>query len=362
MAEPPSPYDFHVAIICALSIEHDAVEDIFDRFWEDEERAPVMIQKAPNDTNVYTTGKIGQHNVVVAHMANYGISSSAGVAANLRHTFPAVRVAFIVGVCGGVPKNKSDNIFLGDVIISTGIVEYGLGRQRTHELQPINPLGRAHQHEELQAYLEQMMGRRGTLLLQKRTVQYLADPSPTPEQTKPQYPGIDRDNLFVSTHPHKHHKHGECGQCDKCLDDNDIPCEDSEILDCAKLGCHQLARERKNPATRESTAAIDRSMTKPEPRVHFGRIGTADSVMKSGTRRDELAGKYDLIAFEMEGAGAWTKLPCFIIKGVCDYSDSHKSKEWQPYAAATAAACLKAFLDTWRGVASRRDTVVMPSK
>jgi hypothetical protein len=36
--------------------------------------------------------------------------------------------------------------------------------------------------------------------------------------------------------------------------------------------------------------------------------------------------------------------PCLVIRGICDYADSHKNKRWQPYAAATAAACAKELL------------------
>jgi nucleoside phosphorylase len=49
----------------------------------------------------------------------------------------------------------------------------------------------------------------------------------------------------------------------------------------------------------------------------------------------------------MEGAGICGNLPCVVIKGVCDYVDSHKNKLWQKYAALTAAACVKAFLEYW---------------
>jgi nucleoside phosphorylase len=49
----------------------------------------------------------------------------------------------------------------------------------------------------------------------------------------------------------------------------------------------------------------------------------------------------------MESAGVWDNFPCVVIKGVCDYADSHKNKKWQGYAAATAAACMKAFLKEW---------------
>jgi len=69
--------------------------------------------------------------------------------------------------------------------------------------------------------------------------------------------------------------------------------------------------------------------------------------MKSGEDRDEIAVREKVIGFEMEGAGVWDEFPCVIIKGVCDYADSHKNKKWQGYAAATAAACMKAFLKEW---------------
>jgi len=66
--------------------------------------------------------------------------------------------------------------------------------------------------------------------------------------------------------------------------------------------------------------------------------------MKSGEDRDEIAARDGVIAFEMEGAGVWENFPgSLVIKGVCDYADSHKNKRWQGYAAATAAAVTKAF-------------------
>ena len=36
--------------------------------------------------------------------------------------------------------------------------------------------------------------------------------------------------------------------------------------------------------------------------------------------------------------------PCLVIRGICDYADSHKNRTWQPYAAATAAAYAKELL------------------
>jgi len=69
--------------------------------------------------------------------------------------------------------------------------------------------------------------------------------------------------------------------------------------------------------------------------------------MKSGEDRDAIARQTGVIGFEMESAGVWDVFPCVVIKGACDYADSHKTKVWQRYAAATAAACMKAFLGHW---------------
>lgn len=78
--------------------------------------------------------------------------------------------------------------------------------------------------------------------------------------------------------------------------------------------------------------------------IFVGVVGSGDAVMKSGVDRDRIAAEHEIIAFETEGAGLWDEVPCIVVKGVCDYADSHKNKRWQPYAAATAAAAVKALL------------------
>jgi hypothetical protein len=46
----------------------------------------------------------------------------------------------------------------------------------------------------------------------------------------------------------------------------------------------------------------------------------------------------------MEAAGLMINYSCLVIRGICDYGDSHKNKEWQEYAAAVAAAYAKELL------------------
>jgi hypothetical protein len=67
--------------------------------------------------------------------------------------------------------------------------------------------------------------------------------------------------------------------------------------------------------------------------------------MKDAVTRDRLAHELDIICFEMEAAGLMDILPCLPIRGICDYSDSHKAKDWQKYAAAVAAAYAREFLE-----------------
>lgn len=54
--------------------------------------------------------------------------------------------------------------------------------------------------------------------------------------------------------------------------------------------------------------------------------------------------KADVLCFEMEAAGIVKGWPCLVVRGICDYSDSHKNDAWQNFAAATAAAYAKDLL------------------
>ena len=128
--KPRSRDDFEIAIICALQHEAEAVEGIFDAFWEDD----ALLPKATKDPNAYTLGKIGVHNVVLAHMPGMGKRNAASLAAFLSSSFTYIRLGLVVGICGGVPFTKEgEKISLGDVIISTSVVQTDFGRQYQDE-------------------------------------------------------------------------------------------------------------------------------------------------------------------------------------------------------------------------------------
>ncbi|KAE9566183.1 hypothetical protein CGMCC3_g17647 [Colletotrichum fructicola] len=75
----------------------------------------------------------------------------------------------------------------------------------------------------------------------------------------------------------------------------------------------------------------------PPTRLFSGLL-SANQVMKNAEIRDELSAERGVLCFEMEAAGLMNHFRCLVIRGICDYSDSHKNKEWQGFAAMVAAA------------------------
>lgn len=125
---PQHPYEFEVAIICALPREADAVEALFDETYD---KASRLYGVQQGDANVYTNGRIGPHNVVLCYLPGMGKGSAASAASSLRVSYPSVQLALLAGICGGVPLIVSNgtSVLLGDVILSDRVIEYDFGRQ-----------------------------------------------------------------------------------------------------------------------------------------------------------------------------------------------------------------------------------------
>ena len=87
-----------------------------------------------------------------------------------------------------------------------------------------------------------------------------------------------------------------------------------------------------------------RTEDEDNPAVHYGIVASANTLMKDALIRDKIAKEHDVLCFKMEAARLINNFPCLVIRGICDYSDSHKNKEWQGYAAMAAAAYAKDLL------------------
>ncbi|KAI3570625.1 nucleoside phosphorylase domain-containing protein [Fusarium oxysporum f. sp. albedinis] len=273
--QPSRPEDrrgFEIAIFCALPLEADAIEALFDYYWDS--NGP-SFRKAAHDPNSYLTGVIGCHNVVLIRMPGIGKVPAAAAASNCRASFPNVKIALVVGVCGVVPfKGNGEEIVLGDVVISEGIIQYDFGRRLPGQFipkeGPLDSLGRPNQ--EIRGVLAQAKGIKGRQLLVSEMTRYLSILGQNSD-LRAEYPGVAYDRLFEASYRHS-----------------------KDQKSCEQVGCDgKLVPRRRLQATGPN----------PAPAIHFGLMASGDSVMKSGEDRDREVEARDIVAFEMEGAGVW---------------------------------------------------------
>ncbi|RAH47431.1 purine and uridine phosphorylase, partial [Aspergillus brunneoviolaceus CBS 621.78] len=321
---------FEIGLITALPLEARAIIGLLDELYIGKDT--VAYARDPADLNAYTAGRIGRHDVILMHMPRMGITSGAAVAMNALTGFPALKLILLVGICGGMPLASDETeIVLGDVIISRNIVQTNFGRQFPDGFvikSDVESTFRGPSHSIL-SFLAKIEACTDTC--ERRMSEHLASLLELPEFGNSQYPGPIKDRLFPADYIHRHHNAQDC-ECAR----GDGACVAARTASCEELGCQSdllIPRQRLQCQSGQS------------PVIHLGAFSSSDAVIKSGWHRDQIAKAANVIAFEMEGAGIWNFLPTVIVKGVCDYADSHKNKAWQRYAAATAAACAKILVE-----------------
>jgi nucleoside phosphorylase len=303
-----NPNDYTVGWICAITTEYVAAQEFLD----EEHEGPEYV--SPNDTNHYTLGKIGKHNVVIAVLPDneYGKSSAASVARDMLHSFPNVRIGLMVGIAGGAP-GKHD-IRLGDIVVSSagngkgGVFGYDFGK--AIQGRDFQETGLLNQPPTLLrttvSGLKARYERKGHQLAE--TTNMILEKNPR-LRGKYKQPETGADRLFKSEVTHD--------------------------LSCAAICSDDVSNLVLRP---------ERTEDKDNPAIHYGLIASADRLMKDASARDRLSEEKEVLCFEMEAAGLMNHFPCLVIRGICDYSDSHKNKEWQGYAAMVAAAYAKDLL------------------
>ncbi|KAL4871340.1 hypothetical protein BDV12DRAFT_206512 [Aspergillus spectabilis] len=309
--------DYTVAWICALPLEMAAAKIMLDK------THPTLPQPE-TDHNAYRLGNVGSHNVVVACLPSgvYGVTSAAVVLAQMLPTFPFLRFALMVGIGGGVPNQNTD-IRLGDVVVSMptatsgGVIQYDHGKTlddgRLHRTGSLNKPPR-----NLLAAISQI---RSDIMVEGSQIpkirKDIAELLHQCQESHEQFRRPAKDWLFKSDYDHR-----------------------SGIPDCSLCDESQLVVR----TPRETN----------EPMIHYGLIASGNRVMKDARTRDAIAKELEILCFEMEAAGLMDQLPCLVVRGICDYSDSHKHKEWQGYAAFVSAAYAKLLLSTVPAVATGR--------
>lgn len=308
-----NPEDYAVGWICAVTTEYVAAQ----AFLDEKHDGPAYLP--PHNKNDYTLGRIGKHNVVVSVLpiGEYGTSSAARVAEDMMHSFPNIRIGLMVGIGGGVPSQKHD-VRLGDIVVGiprngqSGVLQYDFGK--TIQGQSFQPTGFLDQPPTLLRAavngLEAQYESEGHQL--DDAVDKILKKKPR-LRNKYQRPDPASDRLYRSQIVHS--------------TDSGLPC----AITCGDDPSCLVSRS-------------PRTEYEDNPAIHYGLIASSNQLMKDAFIRDRLAAQKDVLCFEMEAAGLMNHFPCLVIRGICDYADSHKNKNWQGYAAMVAAAYAKDLL------------------
>jgi ankyrin repeat domain-containing protein 50 len=300
--------DYLVGWICALPIEVAAAKATLDCIHHN-------IPPDPNldDNNNYILGSLQGHNVVLAYpnFGVYGETSVADVATQLHVSFKSVRFNLMIGIAGGVPDTTED-IRLGDLVVSKstagwpGVVQYDVNEERAED-QFIR--GRALDEPTPLLLTATRKAETAAIFDESQMAQYISEIVWKDPATFA-HPGPDQDVLFESNYDHT-------------------------AIESEENGCNHCNPDRIQPRQPRETRG---------PIVHYGLIASGHHLMRNGMTRDKLAHKQGVLCFETEAAGLKDAAQYLVIRGICDYADSHSSKLWHAYAAVAAAAYAKEVL------------------
>lgn len=290
-----------VGYICPLYTEIKAVLASFDR-------------NLPSRTirgSRYFYGTIRDRKVVAIQFPykQTGPVTAANCAHKLIQAHPSLEeegsYCLLVGIAGGVWTQETD-VRLGDVVIGTRTWDWRTGKTTSRGFVSTEDPKRA------PAYLLDGLGeflyRRNRLgpMIEDQIIQMQTRSSTKDDGWD--FPGQEEDILYKVDY--KHPQAPNCEDCDRT----------------------QVRKRRLRPDAL--------------PRVHDGLVASGNTVLKDAVNREtlELRGA---LAVEMEACGVLELFVC--VRGISDYADSHKSDTWQPYAAATAAACARLLIDSLDG-------------
>ncbi|KAL4874981.1 hypothetical protein BJY04DRAFT_172372 [Aspergillus karnatakaensis] len=300
--------DYAVGWVCDLAIEVAAVKATLDRVHDNPPP-----DRNSHDNIDYILGSLQGHNVVVAYpkLGACGKTSVVDVATQLHARYTSVRFSLIVGITAEVPNTK-DDFRLGDVFVSQStagqpaVAQNELNADRTED-----EFVRGRGIDQPTQLLLAATGKAQTAVIfnESKMSQYISEIVQTDPDTFTR-PGPEQDVVFEPNY-----------------DRAPIEPEGSGSIHCDTDRIQSWhPREVQDPV------------------VHYGLIATSQHTTRHGATRDKSAGKHDVLSFETEATGRTDSVEYLIIRGICDYTDLHRSKHWHAYAAAAAAAYAKEVL------------------
>lgn len=265
------------------------------------------------DNNLYVLGQVANHNVVIAGSKSSKRASATTVVTRMLSTFASIRVVLLVGAGAGLPlPSVGQDIRLGDVVVGYsreslgGIIKYRLDKDGSllsfGRVKPpprvirdaiINVRTKHEQgHSQVLSHIEDMARR---------------SPETVGSGKAHIYQGSEDDRLFEADYPHPV-GYSDCSKCDSKKEIKRDPRPDNM------------------------------------PRFHYGAIASTNFRNSDERITNQLA--QDCLCCETSASGLSENLPCLMIKGICNYADSHTNRRWLKYACAVSAAYAKELLQS----------------
>ncbi|KAI9373614.1 nucleoside phosphorylase domain-containing protein [Aspergillus egyptiacus] len=292
---------YNVAIICTEPLIRTVLSAALDNVQPSRQH----FRESPHH---YSYGQISGHNVVL-------VRPKVGCPLIMSHilaTCPNVRFALIVGIGSGIPGREAE-IRLGDIVVSkpteqgtVGIIQYQYQGAETKGI-----LAKENHSQELPRDLRdairEMENRPAS---QTRQLKQIMQAAVSEHDLMRRLLARHRNDwLFETTCTHGN-DHSNCFRCKLSM------------LDPRRL----------------------RQVSTDEPRVHYGRIATADPAIVSALHQEGIAREDGVICLDTEPVSLTDDIPYLLIRGISDYGGSDKNTEWHGYAALASAAYAKLLL------------------
>ncbi|XP_011268087.1 uncharacterized protein LOC105258510 isoform X6 [Camponotus floridanus] len=310
-----------IAIITAQYCEKLAVDSMI------ENKETFVRYTTVGESNIYTLGNIGAHRIVCTKLPTVGHTREAMTAAGntttrLLGTFQKVDFVFLVGVGGGVPHYTDYNkhVRLGDVVISHPTPYNNKYTYVYCESAKMNENG--NYHFETKEYCPPNLGLQEIAATLKKEAENDAFP---PWQT---YTKEGLENLINQS------EH-----------DFNAPPPESDKL-------YMAIGERDVIEVSHPTAPQDSINKRTDgcSRIHLAPVASGRQIARDDQLRQKFASRFGALAFDAEMDAVVESIlgNCrenfVVIRGIADYKDGTRIKEWQPYAALTAASVMKAII------------------
>ncbi|KAL6700404.1 hypothetical protein J3F84DRAFT_343976 [Trichoderma pleuroticola] len=302
--------DYTIGWVCALPKEKAAALFMLDDTHDD-------LPNPANDHNAYELGSIGKHNIVIAclPMGRIGNNNSATVATRMITTFPNIKVGLMVGIGGGVPPD----VRLGDVVVSCpkngdpGVIQWDMGKaEKGGQFKQTGSL-----NNPPTALLTALSKFEANPAASRAKILNYLDNLKTRNDVPKSFIKSESlvDVLYKSNYNHVDKSHGTGDGGDDDDDDAWEHCLEEETDDCRLCDANMIL---KRPP-------------REDLKIHYGLIASGNQVIKDAKFRNKLRKNFkgNVLCIEMEAAGLMNDFPCIVIRGVCDYADSHKNKAWQ---------------------------------